>query len=259
MLLSALLQLPPTLEYNISPGPLPNDNGSLVFVVLRLTTYPKNKPCDLPRSVAEKFSEVFSSSAQQFKGYIFETQDSTFEKVCTSWRFSCVHNEQAAKCSFCHDYSRLGCGCIMQSAPRLPATHFSGRCSRIMQHCHMLSLTSCTALWYGHLLQGFWTVAFQDSMDALRFTHAAQMLLMYVPWTGVSKEYCGTALPSPDGRWLYIGPRVCMAIHESADYFVSVGVHRSHVRLWQLFGLVASTRAAQGYTTMCRPVLPASL
>jgi hypothetical protein len=91
-----LLQLPPTLEYNISPGPMPNDNGSLVFVSLRLTTYPKNKPCDLPKSVVDKFSEVFSSAAQQFKGYIFETHDTQFIKVCTCWPFCCAPNQHAA-------------------------------------------------------------------------------------------------------------------------------------------------------------------
>jgi len=32
------------------------------------------------------------------------------------------------------------------------------------------------------LLQGIWTVAFQSSVDALRFTHAAQMLLMHTHW-----------------------------------------------------------------------------
>jgi hypothetical protein len=95
-----LLQLPPTLEYNISPGPVPNDNGSLVFVSLRLTTYPKNKQCDLPRSVVDKFSGVFSSSAQQFKGYIFETHNLSFVKVCACGPFSCVRNQHTA-CTAC--------------------------------------------------------------------------------------------------------------------------------------------------------------
>jgi hypothetical protein len=69
--------------------------------------------------------------------------------------------------------------------------------------------------------QGIWTVAFQNSMDALRFSHAAQMLLMYVHWPSSAREYCGAEIPSPDGRWLFMGPRVCMAIHQSADFFVS--------------------------------------
>jgi hypothetical protein len=84
-------------------------------------------------------------------------------------------------------------------------------------------------------------------MDALRFSHAAQMLLMYVPWTGASRDYCGAALPSPDGRWLYIGPRVCMAIHESEHYFVSGGAHWSRMRISQsLVSLVAVATNTRG-------------
>lgn len=67
-------------------------------------------------------------------------------------------------------------------------------------------------------------MAFQNSMDALRFSHAAQMLLMYVHWPSSAREYCGAEIPSPDGRWLFMGPRVCMAIHQSADFFVSTGL-----------------------------------
>jgi hypothetical protein len=120
------------------------------------------------------------------------------------------------------------CPCVCTTV--CVASHLSCNAEATLRSMPLiLPLMSCTAL--GRLLQGFWTVAFQDSMDALRFSHAAQMLLMYVPWTGVSRDYCGSALPSPDGRWLYIGPRVCMAIHESEDYIVSVGAHWSHVLL----------------------------
>jgi hypothetical protein len=58
-------------------------------------------------------------------------------------------------------------------------------------------------------------------MDALRFSHAAQMLLVHTRWPSACAEYCGAAVPSPDGRWLFQGPRVCMAIHESPDFYVS--------------------------------------
>lgn len=75
------------------------------------------------------------------------------------------------------------------------------------------------------LCQGIWTVAFHTSMDALRFSHAAQMLLMYVNWPDNIKDYFGQEIPSPDGRWLFMGPRVCMAIHESPEFFVSTTSH----------------------------------
>lgn len=71
------------------------------------------------------------------------------------------------------------------------------------------------------MAQGIWAAAFSSGMDAVRFTHAAQMLLMYVKWTHSETKWCGPAIPSPDGRFLFAGPRVSMAIHESRDYFVS--------------------------------------
>jgi hypothetical protein len=59
-------------------------------------------------------------------------------------------------------------------------------------------------------------------MDALRFTHAAQMMLMQTHWPTCAHEYCGLSLPSADGRMLFQGPRVCMAVHEASEYLVSV-------------------------------------
>ncbi|KAF6259953.1 hypothetical protein COO60DRAFT_1700595 [Scenedesmus sp. NREL 46B-D3] len=69
--------------------------------------------------------------------------------------------------------------------------------------------------------EGTWTVAFQSSMDALRFTHAAQMMLMQTHWPPCAHEFCGLSLPSADGRMLFQGPRVCMAVHEASEYLVS--------------------------------------
>jgi len=88
----------------------------------------------------------------------------------------------------------------------------------LARHSPLLILT-----WYTTFaLQGIWTAAFNSTMDALRFTHAAQMLLMYVNWRDTPQAYFGAEVPSPDGRWLFMGPRVCMAIHESSEYFVSL-------------------------------------
>lgn len=81
-LLLLLVQLPPVLEFNINMPPLPNASGSLVFVCLRLCTYPKNKNCDLPKTLAAKFEEVFATSAQQFKGYLFKAHENAFKEVC---------------------------------------------------------------------------------------------------------------------------------------------------------------------------------
>jgi hypothetical protein len=57
-------------------------------------------------------------------------------------------------------------------------------------------------------------------MDALRFTHAAQMLLMYINWPRDTAPFLGSDVPSLDGRWLFKGPRVAMAIHHTNDYRV---------------------------------------
>jgi hypothetical protein len=75
------LQLPSILEFNISAPPLPNENDSLVFVCLRLCTYPKKQKCSLPKFMAAKFMEVFATSAQQFKGYMFQVSEKAFQEV----------------------------------------------------------------------------------------------------------------------------------------------------------------------------------
>lgn len=76
------VQLPPVLEYNLLPGPLPHKNNNLVFVLMRLTNHPKGgKTSDLPSSLAAKFEAVFGMSAQQFRGYLFETEKGGFSKV----------------------------------------------------------------------------------------------------------------------------------------------------------------------------------
>jgi hypothetical protein len=152
-----------------------------------------------------------------------------------------------------------------------------------------------------HQRDGRFLLAFEAAIDALRFCHAAQMLLMYTQWPPESAGYCGAAvsaggpcsrasptppptpwahtrrtalaarqpplrlhcrrcsprklqrqrqpqpgaarfaqrahahrrrrtthtctcrppcpqLPSPDGRWVFQGPRMAMAVHDGADY-----------------------------------------
>lgn len=58
-------------------------------------------------------------------------------------------------------------------------------------------------------------------MDAVRFCHAAQMLLMYAQWPPEAADFYGLSVPSPDGRWIFQGPRVAMAVHVSGDFNVS--------------------------------------
>jgi class 3 adenylate cyclase len=67
--------------------------------------------------------------------------------------------------------------------------------------------------------QGCYLVAFSSTVDAVRFCHTAQVLLMYCPWPAAEcGDYCGEEETAPDGKALFNGPRVAMAIHESNDY-----------------------------------------
>lgn len=66
--------------------------------------------------------------------------------------------------------------------------------------------------------QGCYLLAFASPIDAVRFCHAAQVLLMYIPWTPEMAEWCGAEEGGPDGKLVFNGPRVAMAVHESNDY-----------------------------------------
>jgi hypothetical protein len=77
-----VLQPPHVLEYNLMRGPLPYKDNRLMFVVMRLTNHPKGtKVADLPTSLTAKFEAVFGMSAQQFRGYLFNTEKGGFNKV----------------------------------------------------------------------------------------------------------------------------------------------------------------------------------
>ena len=67
--------------------------------------------------------------------------------------------------------------------------------------------------------RGCYLIAFTSPVDALRFCHTAQLMLMYTHWPVTEYgEWCGTDEKSTDGKALFQGPRVAMAIHESNDY-----------------------------------------
>ena len=67
--------------------------------------------------------------------------------------------------------------------------------------------------------QGCYLVAFSSTVDAVRFCHTAQVLMMYCPWPAAEcGDYCGEEERAPDGKVLFNGPRIAMAIHESNDY-----------------------------------------
>ena len=69
------------------------------------------------------------------------------------------------------------------------------------------------------MLQGLFGAVFHSTLDALRFTHAAQVRLLYTKWPSELRDfYCGPVEMTPDGRLLFAGPRVAMAVHETTDF-----------------------------------------
>jgi len=96
----------------------------------------------------------------------------------------------------------------------------------------LYNLLASVAQQYGGCLfrtnhhRGCYLLAFADSVDGIRFCHAAQALLMYQEsWPGgdASSEWMGAMEKLPDGRPVFKGPRLAMAVHYSYDYIVKTG------------------------------------
>lgn len=73
--------------------------------------------------------------------------------------------------------------------------------------------------------QGAYLLAFGLAVDAVRFCHSAQALLMYSQWPADCAEYCGKTELAPDGKPVFKGPRVAMAVHQSCE-FTTISVPR---------------------------------
>ncbi len=61
-------------------------------------------------------------------------------------------------------------------------------------------------------------LTFAKTVDAVRFCHAAQTNVLYHRWPPEALDMCGAIEHTPDGRVLFRGPRVAMAVHETDDY-----------------------------------------
>ena len=88
-----------------------------------------------------------------------------------------------------------------------------------------------SALWSGPLrwpwvcpevqmpgLQGKCLVTFASPLNAVRFCHVTQVALMFAKWPADGQHICGPEEHNVEGRLLFAGPRVAMALHSSADY-----------------------------------------
>ncbi len=63
--------------------------------------------------------------------------------------------------------------------------------------------------------------AFTDEADAVHFCHTAQLALLYSDWgchPGRSHDVFGPTVQVADGRVVFAGPRVAMAVHRGGDY-----------------------------------------
>lgn len=92
-------------------------------------------------------------------------------------------------------------------------------------HIQLYEVLSTAAMQYGGYVfrlsesQGCYLLAFVTTVDAVRFCHTAQVLLMYSPWQQESKDWLGKEEKNGiDGKLLFKGPRVAMAIHLCNDY-----------------------------------------
>lgn len=69
-------------------------------------------------------------------------------------------------------------------------------------------------------------MAFESPLNAVRFCHVAQVALMFNRWPHDSAVLCGPEEYNVEGRLIFAGPRVAMALHTSHDF--TSALHRMH-------------------------------
>lgn len=73
--------------------------------------------------------------------------------------------------------------------------------------------------------QAAYLLSFSSAADAVRFCHSAQALLMYSVWGPDCADFCGRTELAPDGKPVFKGPPVAMAVHQSCE-FTAISVAR---------------------------------
>ncbi|GMH40090.1 hypothetical protein BSKO_07994 [Bryopsis sp. KO-2023] len=61
-------------------------------------------------------------------------------------------------------------------------------------------------------------LAFSRTLDAVRFSHAAQVVLLHTEWPDGVEECCGHSDYTPLGQPIFHGPRVAIAVHLTKSY-----------------------------------------
>jgi hypothetical protein len=70
-------------------------------------------------------------------------------------------------------------------------------------------------------LQGIFMLAFPTTADAVKFCHAIQVHLMYAKYPAEAAPYISPPATGPDGKWVFHGPRLGLAVHRGNKYTVS--------------------------------------
>lgn len=102
--------------------------------------------------------------------------------------------------------------------------------------------------------RGYFLVAFADTLDAVRFAHSMQLMCMFVDWPSEGEPFCDPEVSAsiwviwtfghfqfmaahaaahvtfashhqeigPDGRFVFAGPRIAMAINEGKEYQATI-------------------------------------
>jgi len=69
-----------------------------------------------------------------------------------------------------------------------------------------------------HRQMGRMLLAFQNTLDAVRFCQGTQILLLHTKWPEEVLDLSGPAVLSVTGRPMFQGPRVALAVHTSRSY-----------------------------------------
>lgn len=201
---------------NIVPPPLPRLQGGggarglLTFVALRIAV---GEGIVVPEPAFKKLYEVVAVVAMQFRGYIFKVaeqvnrdwQSATPRKSRAVWRTQYVvpHWDSHGR--------HLACGATRQQ-------HTAGARATAASSQHFLPGSLLSPACVPSAPQGRFVVAFSHTVDAVRFCHAGQTSILYAHWPAAAHEVSGGQQDMPDGRPLWKGPRVAMAVHETDEY-----------------------------------------
>lgn len=86
------------------------------------------------------------------------------------------------------------------------------------------SLLVCAMQYEGYAFRlspsGYFMFSFASCVNALKMSHAVQMVVMSVSWPSECQDWCGKEEVTPDGKLLYKGPRLAIGIHQSNDYSI---------------------------------------